>query len=121
MWHSIRGATVKALDEEVRCLALSREDLTRILGDQIEKIRYNNALKWAIDRNPVLNKLTKLQVEKILQNSKNVAYSDRQVVFHAHAKCEKLVTVLEGCLISVRREGSGGASVLLTGFWEDRR
>ena len=29
---STRMASVKALDEEVRCLALGRDDLTRILG-----------------------------------------------------------------------------------------
>jgi cGMP-dependent protein kinase len=33
--NSTRGATVKAADEEVKCLALSRDDLTRILGDKI--------------------------------------------------------------------------------------
>ena len=33
--NSKRGATVKALDEEVRCLALGRDTLTRILGDKV--------------------------------------------------------------------------------------
>lgn len=40
--NSSRGATVKAVDEEVRCLALSRDVLQNILGDKIQVIMYIN-------------------------------------------------------------------------------
>lgn len=63
---------MKAVDEEVRCLALSRDDITRILGDKIQVIMYNNTQKWALERNEILKKLTKIQIEKILLNCKNV-------------------------------------------------
>jgi cGMP-dependent protein kinase 1 len=33
--NQVRGATVKAIDENVKCLALSRDTLTKILGDKI--------------------------------------------------------------------------------------
>jgi cGMP-dependent protein kinase len=60
------------MDEEVRCLALSRDDLTRILGDKIQVIMYNNLQKWAIEKNAILGKLTKIQVEKVVTGNKNV-------------------------------------------------
>lgn len=56
----------KAIDEEVKCLALGRDDITRILGDKIQSIMYNNSIKWAFESNPILSKLTKIQIEKIL-------------------------------------------------------
>lgn len=33
---------------------------------------YNNTQKWALERNEILKKLTKIQIEKILLNCKNV-------------------------------------------------
>lgn len=33
--NSVRGATAKAIKEDVVVLALARDDLTRILGDKI--------------------------------------------------------------------------------------
>ena len=33
--NSVRGATVKAIKEDATVLALSRDDLTRILGNKI--------------------------------------------------------------------------------------
>lgn len=84
----------------MRCLALSREALTNILGDKIQVIMYNNLMKWAIEKNPILGKLTKIQIEKIVANSKQVTYQKNQSVFTAGQKCEKLVLLLEGALIT---------------------
>ena len=97
--NSTRGATVKAIDEEVRCLALSREDLTRILGDKIQVIMYNNIQKWAIEKNAILAKLTKIQVEKIIILNKNVVYKKGEVVYQGGQACNKFVIVLEGCMV----------------------
>jgi cGMP-dependent protein kinase 1 len=59
---------------------------------------YNNAMKWAFERHPVLNKLTKIQIEKIVQNSNTVNYVKDQVIFEKGKPCQKLVVVLEGKL-----------------------
>ena len=85
----------------VKCLALSREDLTRILGDKIQVIMYNNSQRWAIEKHPILSKLTKIQVEKIINCNKNVSYKEGEVVFRKNDTCKKLVIVLEGSLIEV--------------------
>lgn len=64
--NSMRGATVKAIKEDVVCLALARADLTRILGDKLQTIMYNNVQRWVFERHPVLNKLTRLQIERLI-------------------------------------------------------
>jgi len=66
--NSVRGATVKAIKEDATVLALSRDDLTRILGNKIQSIMYSNLQRWAFERHVILNKLTKLQVERIISN-----------------------------------------------------
>lgn len=95
--NSVRGATVKAVDETVKCLALAREDLQRILGDKIQVIMYNNLQLWALQKHALLSKLTKIQMERIIENSNNVSYQDAAVVFQD--SISKLIIVLEGKLI----------------------
>ncbi len=34
---------------DLKCLGLGREELTRILGDKIDKIIYKNISKWALE------------------------------------------------------------------------
>lgn len=34
--NSTRAATVKAAEEEVKCLVITRDELTKILGDKIQ-------------------------------------------------------------------------------------
>jgi cGMP-dependent protein kinase len=42
---SLRMASVVALTE-VECLALSRDNLSKILGDKVQQIIFNNQIKW---------------------------------------------------------------------------
>ena len=55
--------------------------MTRILGDKIQVIMYNNIQKWAIEKNAILAKLTKIQVEKIIILNKNIVYKKGEVVY----------------------------------------
>jgi len=50
--------TVKA-EDEVKCLTLSRDTLTKVLGDQVHSITFKNLQKWAFEKNMYLSKLTK--------------------------------------------------------------
>jgi len=50
---------VKA-DTEVKLVSLGRENLTKILGDKVQMIVFNNLQRWAFDKSSILNKLTKI-------------------------------------------------------------
>lgn len=54
-----RGATVRA-ETEVKCLALGRDNLIKILGDKVQLIFYGNKMRWSFEKSPVLSRLTKL-------------------------------------------------------------
>ena len=42
--------TVRA-DDEVKCLALGRDTLTKVLGDQVHVVTFRNLQKWAFEKN----------------------------------------------------------------------
>ena len=48
--------------------------ITKILGDKIQVIMYNNLLKWSFEKNSLLCKLTKIQVEKIVSKIETINY-----------------------------------------------
>ncbi|CAK66144.1 unnamed protein product (macronuclear) [Paramecium tetraurelia] len=100
---SVRGATVKA-ETEVKCVALGRENLTKILGDKIQLIIFNNIMRWSFEKSVVLKQLTKIQLEKISQKAKIENFKKGQVIFEPNKPCDKLVVVLEGVLINSKQE-----------------
>lgn len=52
--NSVRGASCIADSDIVRCLALGRDTLTKILGDKVIVIMYNNILRWAFLKHKTL-------------------------------------------------------------------
>lgn len=47
-------------------LALGRDIIIKILGDQVQSIIYRNIAKWGFERSPVFGRLNLIQIEKIL-------------------------------------------------------
>ncbi|KAM3140588.1 hypothetical protein pb186bvf_007400 [Paramecium bursaria] len=94
---SQRGATVKA-ETEVKCLALGRDTISRILGDKVQLVIFGNIMSWSFENSSTLSQLTKLQQEKIRMKAKIANYKKGQVIFAAQQKFSYLVIVLEGTL-----------------------
>ncbi|CAD8180100.1 unnamed protein product [Paramecium octaurelia] len=103
-YNSVRGASVIAVDENVCCLAIGREKITKILGDKIQVIMYNNLLRWSFEKNQLLCKLSKIQIEKIVTKIQKVNYEANQKIYTADSKCDKLVIVLEGKVCNKEKE-----------------
>ena len=99
-FNSARQCSVKAIDE-VRCLALGRDVLTEILGDQVQAITFRNIQRWAFDKSPILSKLLKIQREKLVDamNIQNVKKDE--IIFSSDAEAKQLVIVIEGELKNV--------------------
>lgn len=102
--NSVRGASVIAESDIVKCLAIGRETITKILGDKIQVIMYNNLLRWSFEKNTLLCQLTKIQIEKIVTKIQTVKYQPDQKVYEQNTKCDKLVIVLEGVLRNSTKE-----------------
>lgn len=65
----MRQLTIKA-DEDVICLVLGRDTLNRILGDRIFDVTFKNFIRWAFEKNPIINKLSKDIQERIIDEMK---------------------------------------------------
>ncbi|CAK90363.1 unnamed protein product (macronuclear) [Paramecium tetraurelia] len=96
-----RAATVKAVDEEVRCLSLSKDDIQKILGQKIQTVKYINTQKWALQQNPILGKLTSIQIEKIIQTVRQVHYEKNEIIVKVGQPCLKVYIVLEGEIATI--------------------
>jgi cGMP-dependent protein kinase len=94
-YGGVRQMSVKALKETV-CLALGRETLNNILGDRVHKVVFRNVQRWAVGNDSVLQNLTKLQVEKLLDDMKIRKYYKGEVVMQKNDMCTKIIIVMEG-------------------------
>jgi cGMP-dependent protein kinase len=45
-YNTIRQLTIKA-EDEVTCLVLGRDTLSRVLSDKIHEVTFKNFIKWA--------------------------------------------------------------------------
>lgn len=96
-YNTVRQMSVKAVDD-VKVLALGRDTVTKVLGDQIHVITFKNIQKWALEKNILLSKLTKSQIDKIVDNMKIINYKGGDTLFNRQTPCNKLVMVVEGTL-----------------------
>ncbi|CAD8072813.1 unnamed protein product [Paramecium primaurelia] len=100
---SKRGATCVA-ETEVKCVALGRENLTKILGDKVQIIIFSNIMRWSFEKSEVLKQLSKIQLEKIAQRAKIDNYKKGQVILEAGKACDKLIVVLEGVMTNAKQD-----------------
>ncbi len=99
-YNTVRSCSVRA-DGEVRCLALGREVLTKILGAQIQVITFKNIMKWAFEKNHSLAKLTHIQIEKIIELMEIIQFKKGETIYIKNEVCQKFLVVLEGSLETV--------------------
>jgi cGMP-dependent protein kinase len=81
---------------DCRCLALSREALQEILGAKILQVIQANWSRWALKQDKIFSQLTKLQMEKWIQNATCENLEPGTVIMEKNKPLSKLVIVLNG-------------------------
>ena len=92
-----RTLTVRA-GTDCSCLALSRGDLQEILGARIQLVIQGNGSRWAIGNDPVFKQLTKLQIEKWINNTEGKKVKKDEVILEKGKLLSQVVIVLGGSL-----------------------
>jgi cGMP-dependent protein kinase len=59
-----RAATITALNT-VRCLVIGRENLYKVVGKQLQNMLYRNTFNFTIAKSTILDRMNKLQIEKV--------------------------------------------------------
>jgi len=97
-YNTVRQMTVRA-EDEVKCLVLGRDTLTRVLGDQVQVVTFRNLQKWAFEKNPHFNKLLKSQIEKVLDIMKITNYKAGDIILKKGTSAnQKIIVIIEGSL-----------------------
>jgi cGMP-dependent protein kinase len=98
LYNSVRTATVTAIDE-VHCLAIGRESLNEVLGDQFATIIYRGSINIALENDEILSKLHKEQIRSISSVMTISRFSAGDIIIpkdtcYAHS----LIIVLKGSI-----------------------
>ncbi|OMJ81260.1 hypothetical protein SteCoe_18317 [Stentor coeruleus] len=98
LYNSVRTASIIALND-VKCVAIGRDRLTKVLGTHLQQIIYQNSKRMALDRSEVLCKLDPEQNSRIISNLRVESYPKGRVVIPAGiGKGAKMFIVLKGKL-----------------------
>lgn len=104
LYSCTRTATCCAFDAVVKCLSITRANLTRALGSSLQKIIYRNSLRIAFTNSETLSQLTRDQQERIIDRMSITAYRRGAVVIESGSKMgQRLLVVVKGALAA---EGS---------------
>lgn len=88
---------------DVKCLALGRDVLNRILGDKVEVIIYKNISRWSFERIEGFHSLNKLQRDQFLDKLVITHHSNNEIIVQKGTQLAKnIIIVLEG-RVTVRR------------------
>lgn len=94
-----RQASCIAVDGPVKCVALSREDLQKALGNQLQEIIEKNTILEALNKSQKLYFLSKDQKESILRDLDYKNYKAGDLVIPNQSLCQgKLFIVISGKL-----------------------
>ena len=98
LYNSVRTASIIAITD-VKCVAIGRDRLTKVLGTHLQQIIYQNSKRMALDRSEVLCKLDSEQSARLIANLRVESYSKGKIVIPARfSKGAKLFVVLKGKL-----------------------
>jgi cGMP-dependent protein kinase len=116
LYHSPRTATIAALDD-VKCVAIGRERLTRVLGNHLQQIIYRNSLRIALDRSHLMSKLNKEQSDKLFSTLQVRSAIEEDVIIPKGTPKGKYVWfVLKG---SLKSKSHGCVAEQFSCFGED--
>lgn len=102
LYNSVRTATITALTE-LKCIAIGRERLTQVLGNQLEHILYQNTKKIALEKSEKLRSLNPSQIAKVIAALKVDTFKKGEVVVPGQAvKGSRFWVVLKGKLVDKR-------------------
>ena len=90
--------------------------MVKILGDGIQVIILRNTQRWAIQKSQLFSKLTKIQIEKLLDAIKIFNHKTGDVLIKKGTVCQKLLIVMEG---AIRKESDHKNSIGKGGIFGD--
>ena len=99
LYNSVRTASVLAITD-VKCVAIGRDRLNKVLGTQLQQIIYQNSKRIALDRSEVLSRLDAEQATRLVSSLRVESFARGTVVVPSGmAKGAKMLVVLKGRLV----------------------
>lgn len=98
LFETKRLATISAIDY-VKCMGISRENLVKVLGNDLQALIYKNSLRSVFNSSSYLKKLSKLQEELLISSMAISDFDEGTTIIPAGSlKGSDLIVVLKGTL-----------------------
>ena len=102
LYNSVRTATITAVTD-LKCVAIGRERLTKVLGSQLQHIIYQNTKRIGMEKSEVFSQLNPSQMLKAINSlSVQIFQRGQPVVPEGTQKGTRLWMVLKGRLFDKR-------------------
>lgn len=102
LYNNVRTASITAVTD-LKCVAIGRERLTKVLGNQLQHIIYQNSKRIVIEKSEVFSQLTPAQILKMIKALNVQVYQRGEVVVKENIeKGSKMWMVLKGNLVDKR-------------------
>lgn len=109
LYGGVRTASVLAIDQ-VKCVSIGAEDLTKALGQSLQQVIYRNSLRIAFEHNEYLKKLNRDQIDRLIAAVTVRSYVRREVVVAANTG------LAVGLWVVVKGELASGSETLIGTF-----
>ena len=95
-YNSTRQATVRS-KTAVSVMVIARDSLKEILGKNMKDVVYGNSDRWALEKSKVFSRLSKINLEKILQSGiERRTVQEREVLQEKGRTISKVIICNEG-------------------------
>ena len=91
--NNVRSSSVIAKGN-VACMAISRDTISSVFGKNIENVFYKNIVTWNFEKNEILKKITKIQIERIFESMVIELKKRNEVLFQVATELKSLIVIL---------------------------
>ncbi|KAM3128079.1 hypothetical protein pb186bvf_019842 [Paramecium bursaria] len=94
--NQVRQMTIKAVQPDTKVLALGRDIIQQILGDQVQSIIYKNICKWAMHNSKLFSVLPIQKQEKLLEGVQFRKINKLDKIISKGDKVGLMIVLLDG-------------------------
>ncbi|CAD8120025.1 unnamed protein product [Paramecium sonneborni] len=118
--NQVRMMTIKAVQKDTKVLALGKDMIQQILGDQVQSIIYKNICKWAINSSKLFSKSPQSYQDKLLEGMQVRKLSGNQKIIQKGDKVGQLVILLDSDAIDENKVKFVKGSILFEDSLQDK-
>ncbi|CAK67015.1 unnamed protein product (macronuclear) [Paramecium tetraurelia] len=118
--HQVRMMTIKSVQKDTKVLALGKDMIQQILGDQVQAIIYKNICKWALNSSKLFSKTPHSYQDKLLEGVQVKMFTANSKIILKGDKVGQLVILLDTDAVDENKVKFVKGSILFEDSLQDK-